>query len=77
VGAEVVASSASAHIPGALFAKKLCDSLISLEVDDSRYGKTIGCLPKERQMRSKSKLGPVTLEEKSFKSKIKKSRVSR
>jgi hypothetical protein len=34
VGDEVVASSALPSIPGALFAKKLCDFLVSLEAED-------------------------------------------
>ncbi|KAM0842137.1 hypothetical protein ACQ4PT_058538 [Festuca glaucescens] len=76
VGDEVVASSALPPIPGALFAKKLCDFHVSLEADDPGSGKTIGCLLKEREMRNKSKEGSRILKEKSFKSKIKKSGAS-
>jgi hypothetical protein len=77
VGDKVVASSALPPIPGALFAKKLCDFLVSLEADDPGSGKTIGCLLKERELRRKSKVGPDILNEKLFKSKIKKSGASR
>ena len=60
-----MASRALSPVPGALFAKKLCDFLVSLEADDPGSGKTIGCLLKERAIRNKSKnLG--SCKEKSF-----------
>jgi hypothetical protein len=45
--------------------------------DDPGSGKIIGCLLKERELRRKSKVGPDILNEKLFKSKIKKSGASR
>jgi hypothetical protein len=75
---KIVASSALAPIPGALFAKKFCEFLVGLEADDPGSGKTIGRLLKEREMRNKGKkVGSRILNEKSSKSKIKKSSVSK
>ena len=42
MGDEVVASRASTPIPGALFAKKLCDFLIRLEADDLVLARKLG-----------------------------------
>ena len=76
VGDEVVASRASTPIPGALFAKKLCDFLVRLEADDPGFGKTIGCLLKERKIKRKGKkVG--SCKEKSTKGKNKKLAASR
>jgi hypothetical protein len=47
VDGNIVASSVVESILGALFAKKLCEFLISLEADDPRSSKMIGCLLKE------------------------------
>ena len=70
-GDEVVASRVLPPDPGAFFAKKLCDFLVRLEVDDPGSSKTIGCLLKEREIRNKNtKVG--SCKEKSFKSKSKK-----
>ena len=70
MGDKVVASCALPLVPGALFAKKLCDFLVSLEADDPGSGKTIGCLLKEREMRTKCKKAGSS-KEKPFKSKKK------
>ena len=75
---KVVASGALESVLGTLFAKKLCDFLVSLEVDDPGSSKTIGCLLKEREIKSKrKKVGSGILKERSLKSKIKKIGVSR
>ena len=71
VGDEVMPSRTLPPIPGAFFAKKLCDFLASLEADELGSGKTIGCLLKEREIRRKTKkVG--SCKEKPFKSKSKK-----
>jgi hypothetical protein len=72
---EVVVSRALTPVPGALFAKKICDFLTRLEADDPGSGKTIGCLLKEREIRKAraTKVESGSLKEKSFKSKSKKS----
>jgi hypothetical protein len=65
-------------VPGALIAKKLYDFLVGLEADDPGSGKTIGCLLKEREMRTKSKKEVFGIpKERSTKSKIKKGGASR
>ena len=78
MGDEVVACGALESVPGSLFAKNLCDFLVSLGVDDPWSGMTIGCLLKEREIKSKSKkVGSGTLKERSLRSKINKIGVSR
>jgi hypothetical protein len=64
-------------LSGGSLCKEFSDFLVSLEADDPGSGKTIGCLLKERELRRKSKVGPDILNEKLFKSKIRKSGASR
>jgi hypothetical protein len=62
-----------AFVPEAIFAKKLCDLIASLEAASLGLGKTIGCLMRANASRSKNKKArPIILKKKSFKMKSKK-----
>jgi hypothetical protein len=70
---EVGLSGVLAQVPGALFARKLCDFLINLEADDPRSARRLVASWMAIRDRRK-KAGSSILKEKSFKSKSKKER---